>query len=256
MEDLSRLDIFMLTTAIASIILAVVSVGLALFATWLSFRFYKWSDDSQNKLHLSTEALQQTTKKIEDLFGKLYSDIWKSFRDSQDDIRKQAFANSSGAYNQEDIDKIIAQRLEQLLDDKDSKLRQIIGEQTDKYTEIQSLIDEAIKEARDISASSWEDTIWFPLAKYLTDIENIPSKISLRGLVSMTGLHPEELQTILRELKEMGAVRLNGFYEDMFIVEFTPEFITLIKNMKDSGILPYETIRKRFGYIKVRYVTQ
>lgn len=83
-ESISAFDLFNLIAAIASIILAV-------FALVLSIVFYKWADRSNKEIVSVAQAIDSNTKKIENLFDKLYSDTFGMMKSNVEAMQKQLY---------------------------------------------------------------------------------------------------------------------------------------------------------------------
>jgi len=72
------------TVAIASIILAVVSLILSIL-------FYRWSDKSNNKTFEMSKGIENNTKKIEDLFDRFYSDTFGLMKSNYEAMQSSLF---------------------------------------------------------------------------------------------------------------------------------------------------------------------
>ncbi|MEN7552019.1 hypothetical protein AAG747_29180 [Rapidithrix thailandica] len=64
------------TMDIVAFIASLTSIILAILAIILSIVFYKWSDNSNKDIQKVAQAIDGNTKKIENLFDKLYTDTF------------------------------------------------------------------------------------------------------------------------------------------------------------------------------------
>ncbi|WP_345767470.1 hypothetical protein [Chryseobacterium endophyticum] len=83
-STISTFDLFNLIAAISSIILAI-------FALVLSIIFYKWSDKSNKEIVSVAQAIDNNTKKIENLFDRLYSDTFGIMKSNVEAMQRQLY---------------------------------------------------------------------------------------------------------------------------------------------------------------------
>lgn len=83
-----NVDIVNLIASISSIILAIVSLTLSIF-------FYRWSDKSNKEIVKQATAIDSNTKKIEQLFDKLYYDTFNMMKSSHQAMQQKVFGNST-----------------------------------------------------------------------------------------------------------------------------------------------------------------
>jgi hypothetical protein len=104
-STISTFDLFNLIAAISSIILAI-------FALVLSIIFYKWSDKSNKEIVSVAQAIDNNTKKIENLFDRLYSDTFGIMKSNVEAMQRQLYdfkisEGDSSLNNQEIIEENI-----------------------------------------------------------------------------------------------------------------------------------------------------
>ncbi len=82
--NITPFDLFNLIAALVSIVLAVVSLILAII-------FYRWADKSNKEIVNVAQAIDNNTKKIENLFDKLYSDTFGIMKSNVEAMQRQLY---------------------------------------------------------------------------------------------------------------------------------------------------------------------
>ena len=83
---LSTLDLINLIASLSSIILAILAFVLSII-------FYKWSDKSNKEIVNVAQAIDANTKKIENLFDRLYNDTFGIMKSNVEAMQKQLYNN-------------------------------------------------------------------------------------------------------------------------------------------------------------------
>ncbi len=85
-DIMSTLDLINLIAALSSIILAILALVLSIV-------FYKWSDKSNKEIVTVAQAIDSNTKKIENLFDRLYNDTFGMMKSNVEAMQKQLYHN-------------------------------------------------------------------------------------------------------------------------------------------------------------------
>lgn len=85
------LDSTITTFDLFNLIAALTSIILAIFALIFAVVFYRWSDKSNKEIVSVAQAIDSNTKKIENLFDKLYSDTFGIMKSNIEAMQKQLY---------------------------------------------------------------------------------------------------------------------------------------------------------------------
>jgi hypothetical protein len=105
---------------ITSIIAAVVSIAIGIFAIWLSLTFYKMSSRNMENVIEASKGLQANMNRLEAMFNKLYSSTLSTPKESVSETPKQP---SLEAARQEDF---IREEIERRAERKVEELRRAL----------------------------------------------------------------------------------------------------------------------------------
>ena len=83
-SNITTFDLFNLIAALTSILLAI-------FAVILSIIFYRWSNKANKEIVTVAQAIDNNTKKIENLFDRLYSDTFGIMKSNVEAMQKQLY---------------------------------------------------------------------------------------------------------------------------------------------------------------------
>lgn len=97
---------------VISFIASLSSIILAILAIVLSIVFYKWSDKSVKEINKVSSDIDNNTKKIENLFDKLYSDTFSLMKSNVEVLQKRAYqseliSGDSGLSKIEQVEEVI-----------------------------------------------------------------------------------------------------------------------------------------------------
>jgi len=83
-SNITTFDLFSLIAALTSIVLSIFSLVLAV-------TFYRWADKSNKEIVTVAQAIDSNTKKIENLFDRLYSDTFGIMKSNIEAMQKQLY---------------------------------------------------------------------------------------------------------------------------------------------------------------------
>lgn len=140
-----------LDTAITIIgfIATIASLVLAIGAIWLSFVFYKMSNEASKETTKAAKDIQASVERLEKIFDKLYSDTFSMMRDTVTDMRqhiwKKPHAGSSDEIlnNEEKINELKNSISQEIICIVDEKLKSN-GDNETKIKELESKIKKVL----------------------------------------------------------------------------------------------------------------
>jgi hypothetical protein len=136
METQSILNIVGLVSSIASFIVAVGAI-------WLAIVFYRLSTDASKCTHEAAKGIDASVARLEKLFDKLYTDTFSMMRDTVSDMRKHIWPPDT---TEEDPAMAAAERK---ADEKIATLQASIKRELSSILQRQSLTDEKIVKFKD-----------------------------------------------------------------------------------------------------------
>ena len=153
MEQLTILDTILLIAAIASLVLAIVAIGIAIV-------FYRFSNDASKSISTASEQIRANVDRLEKLFDKLYSDTFSIMKDTVTDMRHHIWkVPDEKTEKKDEIDDKIKSQIE-------SEVKAIAKKQhgtevkIDKLTQdIEQVIKKAMKQSQKIKGDSLKQSI-------------------------------------------------------------------------------------------------
>ncbi|OMQ22178.1 hypothetical protein [Serratia oryzae] len=141
-----------LDTAITVIgfIATIASLILAIGAIWLSFVFYKMSNEASKETTKAAKDIQASVERLEKIFDKLYSDTFSMMRDTVTDMRQHIWKKPHTGSpddiisNEEKIDKLKDSISKEIICIVDEKLKSN-GDNETKIKELEDKIKKALE---------------------------------------------------------------------------------------------------------------
>lgn len=218
-ETVSALDT---AITIVGFIATIASLVLAVGAIWLSFVFYKMSNEASKETTKAAKDIQASVERLEKIFDKLYSDTFSMMKDTVTDMRqhiwKKPHANDTDNFISDEskineLKNSISQEIIALVDD---KFKASEGN-VDKIKEL----DEKIKKALDNGIEKTIREQALPAAvlrRRILSLIRRMGEIRLDNLLKkMNAIYPEEysfndnkLMTILFNLREDNSISWDG----------------------------------------------
>jgi hypothetical protein len=192
---------------ILSIVSSLVSVILGGFAIWLAVRFYEMSSKSAEKLEQASNNIEATTKRLETLFDKLYSDTFEMVKDTVSDMRKHV-------WRAEDTTQDIS-------DDKLEKLKKELSEEFSKNVtesphkkeieEISEKVKYLIDKAVDKSANISKDAFRTQVVCAIQELGHLGRKVTFKDIASYLDSEDLDVVSALFHLREIEMVKWGSF---------------------------------------------
>lgn len=207
--------------AIVGFIATIASLVLAIGAIWLSFVFYRMSNEASKETTKASKDIQSSVERLEKIFDKLYSDTFAMMKDTVTDMREHIWKkpppnNTSDIISNEEIIKTmrndITNDIIKLVDDKfqNNKNSEKIKELELK---IKESLDTALLKTMQLQHNPYELT-----RKRVLDSIKQKNKVSLDKLITtMNVKYPEEYSmdapdfiNALFDLREKGLITWDG----------------------------------------------
>ncbi|HCB3234518.1 TPA: hypothetical protein SLG96_000176 [Citrobacter koseri] len=212
-----------LDTAITIIgfIATIASLVLAVGAIWLSFVFYKMSNEASKETTKAAKDIQASVERLEKIFDKLYSDTFSMMRDTVTDMRqhiwKKPHTGSSDDIinNEEKINNLKNSISQEIICIVDEKLKS----NGDNETKIKEL-EEMIKKALD---SGIQKTI---------RSQAVPTTVMRRRALNLIRRYGKiRVEHLLRRMNTM-------FSEDHSFND--NEFMPALFNLRENGLITWD----------------
>ena len=212
-----------LDTAITIIgfIATIASLVLAVGAIWLSFVFYKMSNEASKETTKAAKDIQASVERLEKIFDKLYSDTFSMMRDTVTDMRqhiwKKPHAGSSEdiVNNEEKINNLKNSISQEIICIVDEKLKSN-GDNETKIKELEDKIKKALESGIQKSIRS----------------QAVPTSVTNRR--------------VLNVIRRYGTIRvdyllrkMNTMFSDSY--SFNDEqFMDALFNLRENGLITWD----------------
>lgn len=212
-----------LDTAITVIgfIATIASLILAIGAIWLSFVFYRMSNEASKETTKAAKDIQASVERLEKIFDKLYSDTFSMMRDTVTDMRQHIWkkphaGNSDDIINNEEkinnLKNSISQEIICIVDEK-------LKSNGDNETKIKELEDK-IKKALE---SGIQRTI---------RSQAVPSTLMRRRALSFIKRYGKiRVESLLR--------RMNAMFSEEYSFSDN-EFMEALFNLRENGLITWD----------------
>ncbi|HFV9219140.1 TPA: hypothetical protein ACIAH1_004032 [Enterobacter hormaechei subsp. steigerwaltii] len=206
---------------IVGFIATIASLVLAIGAIWLSFVFYKMSNEASKETTKAAKDIQSSVERLEKIFDKLYSDTFSMMKDTVTDMRQHIWKKpqpNSAVDAIGDDEKINAL--------KNSISREIIG-----------LVDEKLKssEGNEVKIKELEDKIKRTLESGIQKtmrLQALPSALIRRRLLGLIRRNNSiSLDGLIK--------KMNAMYPEEYSLDDT-KFINNLFSLRESGAITWD----------------
>ena len=208
----------------ASVISSIASLILAIIAIWLSFVFYKLSNQSADSTNKASSEIHESVGKLEQLFNKLYSDTFSMMRETVSNMQQHMWpdqasqASATDTEVQERTEKRIAELKEQMNKELASfmaKQKNVAGGMDNLTKDLIPILDRAINESTKVTVETREDTIREAIMTVVIDLaKNHTYSVSADELVGRIdkkyALSFGDTLNTLKNLREEGLAHWDG----------------------------------------------
>lgn len=215
MDD-STLSTLNVVITIVGFIATIASLVLAIGAIWLSFVFYKMSNDASKETTKAAKDIQSSVERLEKIFDKLYSDTFSMMKDTVTDMRHHIWRKPEHVkdFKEEDekvgeIKTSITQEIIEIIDEKFKDF----GENSNKIKELESSINGILQ-------SNLEEKVSEPsvplivlrrrMLRIIKDYKSISVELLLKLMKDMYGVYDEKLTFELFSLREKNLITWDG----------------------------------------------
>ncbi|WP_048797591.1 hypothetical protein [Hafnia paralvei] len=206
---------------IIGFIATIASLVLAVGAIWLSFVFYKMSNEASKETTKAAKDIQASVERLEKIFDKLYSDTFSMMRDTVTDMRQHIWkkphtGSADDIVNNEekinDLKNSISQEIICIVDEK-------LKSNGDNETKIKELEDK-IKKALE---SGIQKTI---------RTQAVPTTLMRRRTLSLIKRYGRvRVESLLRKMNSI-------FSEDYSFTD--NEFMNALFNLRENGLITWD----------------
>lgn len=212
-----------LDTAITIIgfIATIASLVLAVGAIWLSFIFYKMSNEASKETTKAAKDIQASVERLEKIFDKLYSDTFSMMRDTVTDMRqhiwKKPHTGSSDDIinNEEKINNLKNSISQEIICIIDEKLKSN-GDNETKIKELEDKIKKALESGIQRTIRS----------------QAVPATLMRRRALSLIKRYRAiRVENLLR--------RMNAMFSDDYSFSDN-EFMDALFNLRDNGLITWD----------------
>lgn len=201
----------------ASIAASVVSIGIALFAIWLSVTFFRMSNDASGRVHEAAKDIGAAVTRLEKVFDKLYADTFSMMHETVTDMRKHMWPDGPGQDQAAtEVEVRTDEKVQQIRDELSAKMDEVVERAglTDTRVgelrrELAPMLEQAITMTRSAESEAREESLQTLLLRRMSILKRRKRDVTADDLVS----HPPESFTPGEVLEELHKLRADGRIE-------------------------------------------
>lgn len=195
-STLTGIELVSLIASVASLILAVVAI-------WLAIKFFNMSNEASKATTEAAKGIGASVERLENLFDKLYSDTFTMMKDTVTDMRKHIW-NKPSTEDKKEVDDSIKQEIE-------SQIQKVLSDSgisntatTEELTKkLETSLEEILQKSRNRKRS-------MKSARVLSTLEDV-EPISVSKLANILNMDDDVLAIEhLFSLREKGSVTWEG----------------------------------------------
>jgi hypothetical protein len=203
---------------ITSIVAAVVSIAIGIFAVWLSLTFYKMSSRNMENVIEASKNLQANMNRLEAMFNRLYSGPLSTPKESVLETPKQPWPEPARQedFIREEVEKRAERRVEELRKALERGKGGAPEKQVIHETRIPGATDRAITEPKKADAETFKGSIRERIEKQINFYQHrgyrgIISEFLMDDIISDTPLLTiPDIEPELRKMKEEAIIDWEG----------------------------------------------
>lgn len=181
---------------------SLISIVVGVIAIALAVVFYRWSSEK-------SAAMDGAVNRLEDIVGRLYSDLFGEYRTTMSDIRKHLFRGS--VEPDPEVEARANEEMKALEERMEQKLSQVLDKQDSSHEAVMGVLREALPEARQVDKRAREDLIESRILEELKGSSDGVTAADLMANVSRSEKCKDtEVAGALFELAERGLVTWDG----------------------------------------------
>lgn len=214
--DNSTLSTLNVVITIVGFIATIASLVLAIGAIWLSFVFYKMSNDASKETTKAAKDIQSSVERLEKIFDKLYSDTFSMMKDTVTDMRHHIWKRPEHVKDfKEEDDKVgeikssITQEIIEIIDEKFKDF----GENSNKIKELESSINGILQSSLEEKVSEPSTSLIVlrrRMMRIIKDYKSISVELLLKLMKDMYGVYDEKITFQLFSLREKNLITWDG----------------------------------------------
>lgn len=160
--------------SVVSFLASAASLVLSVIAIWLSFKFYRMSQDSSVRIEQANRAIEGSLQKLEEVFQLQYSDTFSILRETFSDFRKRLLVSAHSEDHATDpvIERKTQAKLENIKAEIRSDLSNVVEDATKTSSpgvndDLEMVINKAITKSRQVDKEVRDETIRTLIADHL-----------------------------------------------------------------------------------------
>ena len=202
---------------VISLLASMGSLALAIVAIWLSFKFYKMSTDSSEKIEDANRAISASVDKLEEVFKMQYSDTFSMVRDTYSDFRRRLLQGAESIEDNSYVQVKTDAKVNELKKEVFSEIRSLmakVGETDAKidpvHEELEKVVDKAIGESRNIEKEGIEKNTEEVIRQVLSRIPRGTTIKVSRLMEEMSSYPPAIIASALYNLGQEVVIKFIG----------------------------------------------
>jgi len=206
---------------LVSFISSIASLVLAIVAIWLSWVLFRMSEDSSRDTKEAARAIANNVERLDQLFGRLYSDTFSMMKDTVSDMRRHIWPEEVAEQNlsleaeKRADEKVAALRQDLLAEVRGIALRQAGADKhiIDALTaEVSNVVDRAIQQSRSVEVLAREETLREKIIRQLAALQSTGGNVIANDFIldDQLGAGPKEVVSELLRMRDEGIVAFEG----------------------------------------------
>lgn len=193
-----------LIATIASLVLAVVAIGLSIV-------FFRMSAELAESTKEASKGIGASVERLEKLFDKLYADTFSMMRDTVSDMRRHIWPEEGTSIEElaAEADQKTEEKLGDFREHMEEELNKVLSRQVaqeDRVRSLLALMDQAIESTREVASEAREETIREHILRYLSGRR----RVEIIELFEELPVSPVRVRRELDRLAKEGLIKLDG----------------------------------------------
>lgn len=202
-----------------ALVASITSLALAVIAIWLSFKFFKLSNETSEKANEASMRVMYSVKELEKLYGLLRTESFSIVRETVSDIRKYVWRKEPNEIDSE-LEIKTEERINALKNDLTGQLSTLLTKQNnagnkinDLESALSSLLETAVTETKNIESKVKGETIRDYVIKSIKEIKKRNRRSIADLIIDMAiddGLNPKNIVDELHKMKKDKYIHFEG----------------------------------------------
>jgi hypothetical protein len=208
---------------IVGLLASIFSIGLAVFAIWQAWAFWRLSSASSQEAKRSADAVGEGVRKVEELFNHLYTDMFQLMRETIGDMRRHAWHEppTSGAAGSPEARKLVSHEAAHVRREATAHIRIVaerVGASEQQVRELEGAFRRALDSAIGNLLQAERKAAQVAIREQLTVAIDYERRCRDQTMIRADDLlsplfekfDPEDVHRVLASMKRDGAVDWDG----------------------------------------------